>query len=380
MAESYYHVIFKGEIAEGQRLEDVKNRLALIFKIDISKVDVFFRKVPVVVKKNISYETSVRLKKAFEKAGARVKIVAADKSSAEKKSHIEVQKSQMAANTGSDNLILNGKPKIVSPKLASTSLIYTPLPGHHVEGWEGGIDFKRQYISKILYEQILLLSVFKKIDMTDEKLLILIFIKGNERPIIVNADSIRYTDFPSVAGSNTISSLRNFVIFLFNHNPSLKVDELTYDFMLSMPPRVYEKDIVILSTAFALEIENEIKPKGEKPISQSIMLRLPSFDKPLTSDNQQNNKSSHKPGSVTITCPKCDHKQKKSDECLKCGIIFKKHKKTGQTKSTLVEHPVPNNNLSTAKENDISEKGHVSSQKKTESGFFKKVMSFKSKK
>ena len=192
MAESYYHVVFHGEIEEGQKLETVKSRLAVLFKIDTSKVDIFFRKVPIVVKKNVSYETSVNFKKVFEKAGARVRIVAAD-SRNEKKSSTDIHDSQVNADTTiSGNLILKGKPSIVLPELASTSLIYTPLPGHHVEGYEGGIDFKRQYISKVPYGQILLLSVFKKVDLTDEKLLLLIFIKENERPVIVNADSIRF--------------------------------------------------------------------------------------------------------------------------------------------------------------------------------------------
>ena len=103
--------------------------------------------------------------------------------------------------------------------------------------------------------------------------------------------------------------------------------------MLSMPPRVYEKDVVILSTALALEIERDIKPKREKPISQITMLRMPSPNPPLTNNNQQDNKSSNQNSSDTIICPKCGHKQKKSNECLKCGIVFKKYQKRSKKKS-----------------------------------------------
>jgi hypothetical protein len=384
MAEQRYHIIFKGEIAKGESIEDVKKRLASLFNIQASKVESFFSNHPIVIKKDVDYETCVRFKQAFKKAGARIRIVPLDNST-HGKAKKGVRYSQEPETENNTNIILNGKPKIVSPKLATTSLIYTPLPGHHIEGWSEGIDFKRQYINKVPFEQLLLVSVFKKADIMEEKLLILIFIKGHERPVIVNADSIRYSDFSSVSAQNTVSSLRNFVIFLFNQNHSLIVDEYTYDFMLSTPPHVYEKELTIISTALALEIENDIKPKREKKISQQTILRMPSVhisDTTQDSDSEQKKESPHKEeqkySSNLVICPQCGHKKEKSKECKECGTIFKKYTKSHKKRSKEKRKFVQNSNVSAAVKHKAVGSSNVSSdniRKGKDESFLKKFLS-----
>jgi len=70
MSDKKYRVIFKGDIAEGAQVDDVKKKLAAIFKTDISKIDRLFSGKRRVVKKDAGLESCEKAKKAFERAGA----------------------------------------------------------------------------------------------------------------------------------------------------------------------------------------------------------------------------------------------------------------------------------------------------------------------
>jgi len=70
MNDIKYRVIFKGEIADGETIDEVKKKLAAIFKTDAAKIDKMFTGGPKVVKKDAPLETCEKAKQAFEKAGA----------------------------------------------------------------------------------------------------------------------------------------------------------------------------------------------------------------------------------------------------------------------------------------------------------------------
>jgi competence protein ComGC len=65
-----YRVIFKGEIAEGKILEDVKAKLSSELKLGRDKIEILFSKSAVVIKKGTQLETCEKIKKAFNRAGA----------------------------------------------------------------------------------------------------------------------------------------------------------------------------------------------------------------------------------------------------------------------------------------------------------------------
>jgi TM2 domain-containing membrane protein YozV len=70
MSDKKYRVIFKGDVAAGVQINEVKQKLAASFKTDIAKIDKLFSGKRKVIKKGADLETCEKVKKAFERAGA----------------------------------------------------------------------------------------------------------------------------------------------------------------------------------------------------------------------------------------------------------------------------------------------------------------------
>jgi len=70
MSDKKYSVIFKGDVAAGVQIDDVKQKLAAIFKTDIAKIDRLFSGKRKVIKKGADLEACEKARKAFDRAGA----------------------------------------------------------------------------------------------------------------------------------------------------------------------------------------------------------------------------------------------------------------------------------------------------------------------
>jgi hypothetical protein len=70
MDESLYEVTFSGEIQEGAKLDEVKARIAKLFKADEVTIARLFSGKRIVIKKNLSAEVADKYSIAFTKAGA----------------------------------------------------------------------------------------------------------------------------------------------------------------------------------------------------------------------------------------------------------------------------------------------------------------------
>jgi hypothetical protein len=70
MLEKRYDISYVGKIAEGHDIAEVKRNLASIFKTNPGKIEEFFTGKKSVIKKNMTYESAMRYKMAFETAGA----------------------------------------------------------------------------------------------------------------------------------------------------------------------------------------------------------------------------------------------------------------------------------------------------------------------
>ena len=70
MAEGNYEVVFNGMIARGFETGQVKQNLAKLFKVDISKMEALFTGTMVVVKSGIDQGSANRYQEAMKKAGA----------------------------------------------------------------------------------------------------------------------------------------------------------------------------------------------------------------------------------------------------------------------------------------------------------------------
>ena len=65
-----YQLVFNGTISDGHKLDQVKRNLASLFKINEAKVDQMFDRLPIVVKKNVDYDSAMKYQHALRKAGA----------------------------------------------------------------------------------------------------------------------------------------------------------------------------------------------------------------------------------------------------------------------------------------------------------------------
>ena len=73
--EPRYKVVFSGEVAEGQDLDAVKSRIAALYKVPLERCDSMFSGKTMVIKGNLNQQTAQKYKRAFEKTGARCRIV-----------------------------------------------------------------------------------------------------------------------------------------------------------------------------------------------------------------------------------------------------------------------------------------------------------------
>ncbi len=74
MSEELYEVAFYGEIVEGAELEQVKAKVAAMFKADAAKLAQLFSGKRVVIKKNIDQATANKYQSALQNAGAQCEV------------------------------------------------------------------------------------------------------------------------------------------------------------------------------------------------------------------------------------------------------------------------------------------------------------------
>ena len=70
-----FRLVFAGEINQGQHAAVVKKRLGAVLKLDTERMDVLFSGKSVVVKKVTDKATAARYQAAFNKAGARLRVL-----------------------------------------------------------------------------------------------------------------------------------------------------------------------------------------------------------------------------------------------------------------------------------------------------------------
>ncbi len=74
MSDQLFEVVFSGQISDGEKPEDVKTRVAKIFKADDAKLTQLFSGKRIVIKKNIDQATAAKYKSALNQAGAECEV------------------------------------------------------------------------------------------------------------------------------------------------------------------------------------------------------------------------------------------------------------------------------------------------------------------
>ena len=78
MSEPIYNLVFRGEVLEGQHRAVVAKRLAAMLKLDPGKAGALFSGKAIVLKRNAPKAVAARYQAAFRKAGARLRVMAAE--------------------------------------------------------------------------------------------------------------------------------------------------------------------------------------------------------------------------------------------------------------------------------------------------------------
>ncbi len=76
-----FRLVFSGEVQEGQHPAVVKKRLSAVLKLDDERMGVLFSGKAVVVKKATDAKTAARYQEAFNKAGARLRVLPSEEAS-----------------------------------------------------------------------------------------------------------------------------------------------------------------------------------------------------------------------------------------------------------------------------------------------------------
>lgn len=139
--------------------------------------------------------------------------------------------------------------RVVDLKLGASSLQNTPVDLPRITSGEAGLNLNYRALTDVAPAQLRILSVFSLVQGGQQTPKLLFFLQGERRPFAIDGFKIQYTDFPIVRADTVAPQLRAFSHYLVQCNPEVGVDRWTYDFLRGQPPKVLEKDIVILATA-----------------------------------------------------------------------------------------------------------------------------------
>lgn len=70
----HYNIVFEGNVSDGYKVEEVKENLAALYKVDVEKIDRLFSRPKVVLKSKLDHDSAMKYQKAFLKAGAMCRV------------------------------------------------------------------------------------------------------------------------------------------------------------------------------------------------------------------------------------------------------------------------------------------------------------------
>jgi hypothetical protein len=101
MADQLFDVVFRGDIVSGHNINDVKSRLAQLFKVDAAKIEALFTGGAIPLKRNLDQSTAEKYKATLTKAGAQVQIRPVAEAVKPHRASVPVQERSAAMNASS---------------------------------------------------------------------------------------------------------------------------------------------------------------------------------------------------------------------------------------------------------------------------------------
>lgn len=224
MADTKYRVLMTGELVQGKSIDEVKPRLAKLFKTTPEKIDGLLKRNNVVIKKDADLETARKYVRAIESAGAVCRMdPPAPKAGTPRQQPAAAPPEEPAASA---------EPRVVPIHLRNKEeKRFSPQMIDRISASANGLNLNTPDCQDVAYNRVTALSAYT----AEDKNTLLFFIDGQARPMACHIENISYDDFPIKQLAKPIASFRNFLYYLCRQNPSIFLEETTFDFLSGNP-------------------------------------------------------------------------------------------------------------------------------------------------
>ncbi len=245
MGGKKYKVICQGGIAPGADIEDVKKKMAALFKTDTSRVGALLQQKGVIIKRDIDLETAKKYAAAIKRTGARCVIDPPEDS---------LQPVQVTGQSPLKEEAPPTEPQVVVVQLHQKGEErFSPEPLEKLGGATEGLIISNGNPREIAYDRITAIAAYAESEVEksgSDKNHLLIFLDSSERPFACDIEKITYSDFPVKVLPNSLASFRGFLYFLCRQNPAIILEETTFDILSGSTPKKMDPDTVLkLATA-----------------------------------------------------------------------------------------------------------------------------------
>jgi hypothetical protein len=265
MTEKKYHVVFSGDIVEGEAIPSVKERMAALFKTSAASIESMFNRKNSVIKRDVDEETAQKYVTMIKRTGAICRVIPAEppQESVARQPVAPAPKTQRDPIPEPRMEAIEKKAEHTGPLVVAIHLIhkgelsFAPLVINKISGSKGTLNFNKMDVPETSFQQLIALAVYNEVEAGSEKSKLLLFATTSKRPLACNAEHIDYASFSIDGSKSTIASFRTFLYSLCRQNPSIFVEESTFDFLSGSPiQKLDQAKILKLSTNMGKLIES----------------------------------------------------------------------------------------------------------------------------
>jgi hypothetical protein len=259
MAEKKYNVVFSGDVTPGESIHAIKARMAALFKTSPENIESLFKQKNAIIKRNVDHETAKKYVQMIQKTGAICRIIIVEPSQAPSPPPPKPPTQTPAARpSGPEKKTDSSGPRVVAIQLMHKGdPAFTPLTVKKISMASDALKFNKMEVPEATYDQLTALAAFNQAEDGQDKSKLLLFASVTKRPVVCDAEDIDYASFSIDGTKSIIASFRNFLYFLCRRNPSIFVEESTFDFLSGSAMQKLDQSTVLkLSTNMGKLIES----------------------------------------------------------------------------------------------------------------------------
>ena len=298
MSQERFNVIFTGKFVEGFDPHKAMEMIASMFKVSPERVRAAFSKgAGAVIASTNDKDKARRYAVGMKKAGAICTVHAQQEPTGQSKPQAQPAGDAQGVriNIGPTDITLT---TISCPRLTGMA------------GADNALNVNRKDSSRVEFKDISAISVYNATDGAEDYH-ILFFLSSIKRPFGALCMNIVFGDFPGVTGPNLLSSLRNFLTFIYARNSRIIFDSKTFEFIAGGQIQLFVKDEIKLATALYSALPDEAKTTeilSGYGVTQTSQYPVPEETRDV--------------------CPKCGENRKPASRaCPRCGLLFSKWKR-----------------------------------------------------